>query len=174
VNTPVETQDFVRLWTQHARRIYAFLLTLVVRPADADDLLQETSMVLWEKFNQFTPGSDFYAWACKIAHFCVCNHRRRQAAAARIVDDDVLSLLEAELAASGDEIDAELQALAECFEKLRPRDQDLITRRYRAGASMRTVASEVGRTVEALYKAIQRIHESLFECVRRRVGEEAR
>ena len=89
-----------------------------------------------------------------------------------MVDDELLELLDADLAAEGDEMEAELKALADCYGKLRPRDQDLVRRRYRAGASMRTVSDEVGRTVEGLYKAIQRIHETLFQCIRRHLAEE--
>ena len=83
--------------------------------ADADDLLQETSLVLWEKFGQFRSGTDFYAWACKIAYFSVCNYRRRHVIATLFIDDEVLALLDADLVSAGDEIDGELKALSECF-----------------------------------------------------------
>jgi RNA polymerase sigma-70 factor (ECF subfamily) len=165
-------QEFVRLWTQHTRRIYAYLLTLVPHRSDADDLLQETGATLWEKFDQFEPGTNFFSWACQTAFYCVSNFRRRKGAATLVLNDDVLEVLGRESAAGQENIDTELEALLDCLSKLRDRDRDLIARRYRAGASIHTVSDEVGRSVEGLYKALQRIHGALFDCVRRRLAEE--
>ena len=165
-------QEFVRLWTQHTRRIYAYLLTLVPNRADADDLLQETGAVLWEKFDQFESGTNFFAWACRTAFNCAGNFRRRQIRSEIMLDDEVLAKLDSDFVASAHSVDAELDALIHCLEKLRSRDRDLIARRYRGGSSIKIVSEEVGRSVEGLYKALQRIHESLFECVRRRIAEE--
>jgi RNA polymerase sigma-70 factor (ECF subfamily) len=58
--------------------------------------------------------------------------------------------------------------LAECIGQLAPRDRDLIRRRYEPGATVKTVAAEVGRPVQGLYKAFQRIEDALHECVSRK------
>jgi RNA polymerase sigma-70 factor, ECF subfamily len=49
--------EFVRLFSQHARRLYAYLYLLLNNDVDADDVFQETSRVMWENFAQFTPGT---------------------------------------------------------------------------------------------------------------------
>src|SRR5262245_8265994 len=71
-------EQFLQLFLANERRIYAFILALVPVWSDADDLLQETSAVLWRKLDEFQPGSDFVAWALKIARFEVLNYRKRQ------------------------------------------------------------------------------------------------
>ena len=58
------------MFSVHSKRIYEFILMLVIRRADADEVFQETCLVLWNKFDGLeanTPGG-FYAWACKIAY----------------------------------------------------------------------------------------------------------
>ena len=59
--------QFLRLYTRHQHRILAYIYTLVPNRADAEDLLQDTAVLLWEKFAQFELGTDFIAWACRVA-----------------------------------------------------------------------------------------------------------
>ena len=61
--------DFGRLFVQHEARIYGYIRSLVVHRADAEDLLQETASMLWQKFHEFQPGSNFLAWAMSVARF---------------------------------------------------------------------------------------------------------
>lgn len=74
---PDRHAEFLRLYSRHHYRIPAYIYTLVPHRADAEDLLQETSIILWEKFEQFDPGSDFLAWACQVAFWKFGNHRKR-------------------------------------------------------------------------------------------------
>ena len=43
------SDDFVALLTKHQRRLHAYIFSLVWNPADADDILQETNLVLLKK-----------------------------------------------------------------------------------------------------------------------------
>ena len=44
---------------RHQNRIFAYILTLVPHGADAEDIMQETASVAWEKFGTFKEGTDF-------------------------------------------------------------------------------------------------------------------
>src|SRR4051794_41905793 len=57
------------LMTRHQRQIFSYIYVLVHNRSDAEDLLQETSLVICEKFNEFKEGTDFVAWACQIAYW---------------------------------------------------------------------------------------------------------
>jgi RNA polymerase sigma-70 factor (ECF subfamily) len=169
---PSATDDFVRLWTQHAQRVFAYLLTLVPNRADAEELLQETSMVLWEKFSEFQPGSDFRAWACRVAFNKVRNFRQKQTHALVHLNDQLLELINQQTSRDSEVLDWQYRALADCYAKLRPVDQELIALRYRAGATTRGVAQQVGRSSDAVYKSLTRIHATLFDCIREATDEE--
>ncbi len=45
--------EFMRLYTQHQRRLYVYLLSLLHNVADAEELMQQTSYILWKKFDTF-------------------------------------------------------------------------------------------------------------------------
>ncbi len=78
---PIDVEEFVRLLMANERRLLAYILTLLPHVADAQDVLQETSIVLWRKFGEYRPGSDFTAWAYRVAHNMVRNYRAKSAAA---------------------------------------------------------------------------------------------
>src|SRR5262249_33440319 len=75
-----KSKGFLRLFLQNERRLYAYILTLLPPRADADDVLQEASLVMWDKFDAAQPPADFAAWGCRIAYFKVldfCKKRQR-------------------------------------------------------------------------------------------------
>lgn len=70
--------------------------------------------------------------------------------------------------------DRRIEALRGCLRKLEERDRKILELRYEIGASVEKVAREVGRSVKALYYALNRIHFRLLECIQRSlsVGEQ--
>ncbi len=169
---PSRTEEFVRLLTRHQRRIYLYVLAQLPHRADADDVLQETNVVLWNKFDQFRPGSDFRAWACRIAHYEILKFRQRRGRDSLQFSEEFLDAVAAMSLDRGEELDVRQQALATCLEKLRQKDRDLVRYRYNPGATARNVADRVGRSVDAVYKSLRRIHETLFECIDRTLSRE--
>ena len=167
------THDFVGLWTAHARRVYSYILSLVPNWADAEDIFQETSTTLWEKFDEFEPGTDFGAWACRTAYYKVLTHSKRRGEMLRL-GEDFLEAVSRDAEQMGDLLDAQHLALAECLERLSGRDRDLVDLRYAPNGSAKSVAEEVGRSVPAVYKSLQRIHQTLFDCITRRLAAEER
>ena len=70
---------FLRLFLQNERRLYAYILTLLPHRADVDDVLQDASLVMWDKFDEQHPPNDFTAWGCRIAYFKVLDfYKKRQ------------------------------------------------------------------------------------------------
>ncbi len=78
------------LMVQHQRQIFSFIYSLAPDRHDAEDLLQETSLVICEKFAEFKPGTNFLAWACQIALWRVRAARQKFARSKIIFDDEVL------------------------------------------------------------------------------------
>jgi len=60
---------FLRLFTAYEGAVRAFVRRLVPTRTGADDVLQDVSVVLWEKFESFRDGADFRAWAFGVAQF---------------------------------------------------------------------------------------------------------
>ena len=75
LDDPSRTEEFMRLFTHHQRHVYGYIRGLVPSLVEAEEVLQQTNLLLWEKFDQFQPGTNFRAWACKVAYLTVLKHR---------------------------------------------------------------------------------------------------
>lgn len=164
---------FVRLFLEHERQVFSFILTLVPRWNDADDLLQETSSTLWEKFDEFKEGTSFLAWAITVARYKVLNYRKKERRRLARFGDSLFETLAADLdPAPGTESDARLDALQACIRRLDPKDREIVGLRYQSGGTTAGVAEGVGRSVNAVYKVLNRIHRQLLFCVRENLSQE--
>ncbi|MCY2995991.1 MAG: sigma-70 family RNA polymerase sigma factor [Planctomycetota bacterium] len=158
-------KQLMLLMTQHQRRIFSYIYTLVPDRHDAEDLLQETSLVICEKFHEFTPGTDFVAWACQIAWWRIRAARQKFARAKVIFDETVLAAVAQTAAELNAEIDDRHVALDRCLKKLPLRDRELVLARYEPGGGAEAAARRSGRSLAAAYKALGRIRKLLLDCV---------
>jgi RNA polymerase sigma-70 factor (ECF subfamily) len=161
----IDTREFVAQLTRYSRRIYSFIRTLVPNQSDAEDLFQDVSTTLWEKYCEFRRGSDFRAWAFQIAHFKVLNFRQRQAHRPQPFADAIIEKLACDRLLADDSLDARSRALADCYRKLDEEDRLLLDLRYEEEATVASVAARVGRSVDFVYKALRRIHGALYRCI---------
>ncbi len=153
------------LMTRHQRQIFAYIYTLVPRRHDAEDLLQETSVVICEKFHEFTPGTDFVAWACQIAYWRIRYSRQKFARSKVVFDQTVLDAVAQTATTLAPELDARHEALASCLQKLHAREREFVLTRYEPGCGVEDAARRSGRSMDAAYKALTRIRKLLFDCV---------
>jgi RNA polymerase sigma-70 factor (ECF subfamily) len=165
-------ERFLQLFLAHERRIFGFLLALVPSWSDAEDLLQEASVVMWRKLDEFEPGTDFAAWALSIARYQVLSHRKKQRRERVFFSERTLEMLADEMVALGPGDDARRDALEHCITRLNPRDRELIRLRYLPGATTQAVAERLGRSIQAVYKSLNKIHEHLLACIRRTLAAE--
>jgi RNA polymerase sigma-70 factor (ECF subfamily) len=167
-----KVEQFVQLVTQYQQRVFLFIYSLVPNRVDAEEILQETNLILWRRFDEFRPGSDFRAWAFQIAFHKVQQWRDQQRRDRLCFGDDFVSQVASTAISSDDDINARNRALASCLKKLSAKDRDLIERRYRPQATTQSVAEEVNRSVAAVYKAVARIRHKLHECILRTLATE--
>jgi RNA polymerase sigma-70 factor, ECF subfamily len=165
-------QAFTALVREHGRSIYGHIRTLVPHCADADDVFQETSRTLWEKFDQYHCNTDFRAWACRIAYYKVLQYRGRIFRSKLVFSPELLDLLGEEAVVMSDQLDVRREALSRCRDKLIPRHQDLLERYYRDGATVRRIASHLNRSVDYVYRTVRQIHDLLHDCVTKTIREE--
>ncbi len=166
---------FLSRFLKAERRIFAYILTLLPHRADAEDVLQEVSVIMWEKFDEGAPPADFVAWGCRIAFFRIRDYRRRQRRQ-RVAFGEAMVERVAETL-SGPKplhLDERREALAHCLEKLGRPDRDLLAERLKEGATARSAAESVGRSVDVVYKALARIRRALHDCVARTLAAEGR
>lgn len=171
--------EFVSLLTAAQRRVYAFICTLVVDRSDADEVLQETNLALWQQIERFEPGTDFVAWACRIAHFKVMKLRDAAKRHRVKLDDAVIEMLatesieeqRADRRLAAERYERNRLALVACLDELSERNRHILLLHYQGGQSLATIGSSIGRTANAVAQLFHRIRVALRSCVQRRLAE---
>ena len=158
--------EFVRLLTQHSSRLFGFVLALCVNRSDADDIFQNTSVVLWEKFDTYEPGTNFLAWACRIAYFEALYDRRKTSRVKTLSDAAWQALASDALATTADPQDHQ-ETLAECLAQLKPADRELLRQKYFSQQSVAEIAAGCAKSIHSIYRALSRIHDTLRHCMQR-------
>ncbi|MCG8585176.1 MAG: sigma-70 family RNA polymerase sigma factor [Pirellulales bacterium] len=164
-----DTGHFVDLFLVEQRSIYKYIVSLVGHAHDADDILQETSRVLWEKFDTFEQGTNFRAWAFRIAHNKVLDYRRRQGKKHQLLSDEVLGLIADTSERENPRLGLVKEALAFCVKRLKRDDQKLIQSRYQPDYDRTRIAKELGRPPNSISKSLARIRGALLVCIKSRI-----
>jgi len=157
-------------------RIFTFILTLLPHREDAEDVLQEASALMWEKFDERTPPNDFVAWGSRIAYFRVQEHRRKKRRERVVFSERMMEQVAETMTgeAKALRLDDRREMIARCLNKLGRRDRELLTQRLKEGATTRSTADLIGRSVDAVYKSMAKIRKNLLDCVARTLESEAR
>ncbi len=164
------SKQLMLLMVQHQRQIFSFIYSLAPDRHDAEDLLQETSLVICEKFAEFKPSTNFVAWACQIALWRVRAARQKFARSKILFDDEALEQVAVTSVKLRDELDQRHVALERCLQRLGQRDREFVIARYQSDGTVEQAAKQSGRSLTAAYKALGRIRKLLLDCVNRQVA----
>jgi RNA polymerase sigma-70 factor (ECF subfamily) len=156
-------------------RLYGYIHSLVRDLNDADDLFQQTALILWKKFDEFDCEHSFFSWACGIARLEVVNFLRSRGRRRLYFSDDLnLLLIEAQAEMTSVEVAERRDTLAKCVAKLRDRDQELLMECYDDDAGVNQAAGRRGRSPQSVYNSLRRIRRALYECIARTISPESR
>lgn len=173
--TPEENEHhhrFLRSFTAHEPAVRAYIRRLVPSRADADDVMQDVSVVLWEKFGDFREGADFRPWAFGVARFEVLAWFRDKGRDRLVLDDEVVSKLAVETAKDETRLEKQREALEICMKKIAPEQRDLLMQAYQSDSRIQEVARGSGRTVAGFYQWLHRMRRNLLGCIRRSMAKE--
>jgi RNA polymerase sigma-70 factor, ECF subfamily len=160
-----DKSEFLQSMLDCQRGLYAYILKLVVNTADAQDVLQETNLVLIRKQDEFRGIANFAGWAAQIAYHQVLALWPGQRRDRLRFDDELLRQLADEGASRIGAADSDLRLLGDCLDKLSIQDRDLLGKRYVAGLAAREIAFQVGRSARAVSQALYRIRCTLMHCI---------
>jgi RNA polymerase sigma-70 factor, ECF subfamily len=164
---------FARLFAQHDRWLFAYLVSLLGSAAHAEEVFQEVCVVLWREYETFQLGTNFVKWVSVIAHNQVHRFRRQQRRVGPQLSDTTVSLLADDAVERVDLLESRRDALQQCLKKLSDNDRQLVRHCYGdSRVTFKTVAEDLGRPVNTVYKALNRIRQALYECIERRISVE--
>ena len=166
--------EFIAQVTRAQRALHAFILSMVRNASDADDVLQETNIVLWRKAGDFDPARPFTPWAMRFAQLQSLAYVKKKQLSPVTFDDALLTLIAEEAVAEAAETDARRVALSGCLQKLNAEQRALVAQRYEPGGSVNDMAEARGTTPIALSEMLRRIRAALLACIERSLEQTAR
>ena len=167
-------EEFLELLRQHKHQVFNFIFCVLQDMHDSEDVFQQTSLAIWEHYEQFTPGSNFGAWATQVARHRVSQliRSRQRNRHLYFADEVIARLAECPFPPPGVQ-EAQLEALAACRKKLSAADQRLLKLCYGGAETIREAAKQLGRPADTVYCSLTRIRNRLRACIERSVAREA-
>ena len=165
---------FTQLWTRHQSTVRAYLASFLGNSIAVDDALQEVALLVWQKGPWEGDASAFLGYSLACARRIALAARRKQGdtrmellspEAAIALADRVAFLEQQDTVPPGER----LHALRRCLEKLNPEHRELLESRYSGESKeeLRELSKRVGKSIDALYKTLERLRELLRSCVKR-------
>lgn len=165
-------ETFVRLLVEEESAVKTYVRRLVPTWHDVEEVVQQTSLIAWKKFDELDDIDRFGGWLMTIARFESLKHRRSMARNPLVFSDRLAELL---ADATGEIVagDADRQqALEGCLQKLDQARRELILKTHQPGVTIREYAQQNSRPEEAIYKSVQRLRQKLLMCVKQTLAEQ--
>jgi RNA polymerase sigma-70 factor (ECF subfamily) len=159
--------EFLRLFMPIQGDLLAFLLSIGVASQDADDLLQEAAADMIDKFERFTPRTQFRAWAYAFVRNEALRYFKTRARRPFTLTPEAMADIEQLATAEPEPPGTTSRALALCLERLHLAARSLLVMRYRDGRSVKEIAEAVRRPVDSVYTSLSRIRKALQGCIER-------
>lgn len=164
-DSSADQQRFLSLFLKSEREIFRYVAVLVPNVSDADDIVQQTAITLWEKFDSYDPERPFTPWACRFALNKTRQWIERRQRWQMLLNNGLAEELEQRREELRPELEVRLNRLERCLGALPTEQRALIEGYYFNRDNIEQLAGRYGRTVEATYKMLQRIRHSLQVCI---------
>lgn len=156
---------FLALFLASEKEVFRYISALVPYLNDTQDLLQQTALALWRRFDAYDPSQPFTPWACRFALLEVKDFLRHNRKWHVLLESDLADELVRRREALAADMDRRFAHLAGCLEKLPSRQRAVVEGYYYQRQPIEGLAVATGKTVDAIYKSLQRIRQALFDCV---------
>ncbi|MDF1825607.1 MAG: sigma-70 family RNA polymerase sigma factor [Verrucomicrobiales bacterium] len=158
-------ETFVSCFAHHEPDLRRFIRSLLPTWTDTDEVLQQTAIVIWRKFDQYDPATNFMKWACVIARFESLAYRRKMARDRLVFREDVLELMADEGIEEIDSRRTEHEALEACLLAMPEKQRQFLTLAYTPGVKVKEMAEEAGSSAASFYMRLKRLRRQLMECM---------
>tara|TARA_R110002095_G_scaffold204484_3_gene187234 strand:+ start:424 stop:978 length:555 start_codon:yes stop_codon:yes gene_type:complete len=167
-------EEYVSLIASSQPVLRGLLTAMVRRAADVDDVLQETNTVLWRKRAEFDWEREFLPWACRVAQLQgLAFFKRVRNVGQPAFEERALEQIAVIATERAVQTKSHAEALVYCMEKLSPEHRQLVESRYCEAVPVNQIASQAGRTADAVSMSLYRIRKTLMDCIQKTVAQEA-
>ena len=168
-------RTFLVLLAEHEHRLVPYVHSLIPLWQDAEDVLQNTRLRLWEQFETFDPDSDFAAWAITVATYMVRTYRTLSQRQRVCFSDRLLEKITQNIPSTNPSIrDDRLSVLVTCVQSLDCASRRLLQLVFVEHRRIKDAANDLGHSPSTVRKSLFRIRRVLFGCVQRGQQSEKR
>ena len=162
-SSTINETRFEELWAENIASVRRYVWSFKPQACAVEDIMQETAIALWRKFDAYDPARPFVAWACRFALLQVLKHRQRLVRDRLVFGNNDLHL---ERAVAGAERESEVsvaryEALVASIEQLEDSERELLQCRYHSQETIQSMAKRRATSVHKLYHSLDSIRESL-------------
>ena len=158
-------QRFLSLFLRREREIFRYVAALVPNVADAEDIVQQTALALWEKFDSYDPDQPFTPWACRFALNKTKQWLERRQRWQALLEGGLAEELVQRREELLPELEIKLKHLEGCLNRLPEEQRSVVEGYYYRRDAIEKLAGDSGRTVAATYKTLQRVRQALQVCI---------
>lgn len=167
----LDEHSVARIILRERNEILAYINSFLNDPHLAEDCFQDVCAAAISKKQNFKEQTHLIRWTLAAARNKAIDAVRRRSRHAVVLDTDVLEILENQwtekLDAHPSDSNSRSAVLTKCLSKLNDNNRKIVELRYFDGITSSRIAKLLGRNVEAVYKALTRIHTTLKTCVSR-------
>lgn len=156
--------QYVQLLLGEQLRLLGYITALLGDPEAAENVLQETNLVLWRKSDQFQMGTSFSAWAHKVAYWQVQAYVRDKCRDRHVFSEKLISQLEGPCVSTVSET-ARRVALRHCLKTASKDNLQLLRARYEDDLPIAALADRFGKKLSAVKVRLMRIRQALQKCI---------
>jgi RNA polymerase sigma-70 factor (ECF subfamily) len=172
-NDPTAAQQrFLSLFLRSERELFRYVAALVPNVTDAEDIVQQTAIALWEKFDAYDPARPFTPWACRFALNKARQWIERRQRWQALLESGLAEELAQRREELRPEFEVRLKHLEGCVNQLPGEQRALLEGYYFRRDTIEKLAAESSRSVAATYKTLQRVRQSLQGCIEAAVKPE--
>lgn len=164
------TAEVQRLFLKHSGAIKGFIMALLRNTTLAEDVLQETFLVVTAKAASFRPGTNFVAWACTIARFKTLEAIRRQPPQPHLLREAVIEALAADVPEEENREEV-LRHLERCMAELPASAREVILLRYFQSLLPEEIGRRLSLKIDSVYVTLSRARRSLRGCVEAKLAQ---
>ena len=163
---PLSEKEILRFLMQSRERISAAAWLVVKDAHVAEDIFQNTVLKAVTKDVSFEAEAALFSWAFITSRRDSLNWCRKHGRESVGIDEDILTLIHHDW--QNDHLNPKgnrFEMLRDCMEELPQKSEKILRLRYFEGLSCGEIADSISITLDAVYKRISRIQNSLRKCV---------
>lgn len=160
--------EYSRKLTSIQRSLYAYILSLLPNRSDAEDILQETNLILCKKAKEYNPDGHFQGWAFRIARYQIMAHMTKYRRS-KIHFSNELAEAMAEEDFDSTSLNVTQKALQLCYDLLPKHMQSIARLRFKEEKTLKDISSLVNRPIGSVSATLHRIRRNLLNCVHQKI-----